>query len=215
MKRLITQRKAIHLITLFLIIAGVMLSFIACNSDDDDTDTSLLTEQEQLDLLQLREEEKLARDVYIYAYNLYGLSVFNNISNSEQTHMDQVLVILTAYDMEDPASETVGVFNDEALQTLYEQLIARVDISLEEALQVGATIEDLDIMDIEEFILRTDKEDLITMYEGLMCGSRNHLRSFNAQIISGGNTYTPVYITQTEFEEIIASDHENCGVFSY
>jgi len=204
------MKKAILLLSKIVIISGIILS-LNCNKDDDQTESAVLTEEEKADLLQLREEEKLARDVYLYAYSKYGLTISQNISNSEQTHMDKVLQILTSYNLEDPANTQIGVFNDTELQTLYDQLIAKVDISLIEALKVGATIEDLDIKDIEDFLLRTTKADIISMYENLMCGSRNHLRSYYSQIVSNSGTYSPIYISQAEFDTIINSSNENCG----
>ena len=51
--------------------------------------------QEEMDgLLFLREEEKLARDTYLMLYDLFGLRNFNNISKSEQAHMDAILYLL-------------------------------------------------------------------------------------------------------------------------
>jgi hypothetical protein len=170
-----------------------------------------LTENEKADLLQLREEEKLARDVYLYEYDKYGLSIFSNISNSEQTHMTQVLNILKAYNIQDPASSVQGVFNDEKLQTLYDNLLVEADKSLLDALKVGATIEDLDIEDITVFLGRTSKSDISTMYESLACGSRNHLRSYYSQIVAYGGTYSPLYISEDYFNSIINSSNENCG----
>jgi len=159
----------------------------------------------------LREEEKLARDVYLYAYDKYGLNIFTNIAQSEQRHMDRVLTILTTYNIDDPASTERGVFNNSTLQNLYNILTAKVDSSMLDALIVGATIEDLDIKDIEEFKTRTTKNDILDMYDNLTCGSRNHLRSYYSQILANGGTYTPQYISQDEFEAIINSSKEQCG----
>jgi len=204
------MKKAILLLSKIVIISGIILS-LNCNKDDDQTESAVLTEEEKADLLQLREEEKLAKDVYLYAYSKYGLTISQNISNSEQTHMDKVLQILTSYNMEDPANTQIGVFNDTDLQNLYQQLITKVDESETDALIVGATIEDLDIKDIEDFILRTTKADILSMYENLMCGSRNHLRSYYSQIISNGSSYSSKYISQAEFDSIVNSDNEKCG----
>jgi hypothetical protein len=192
--------------------AGLFMLF-ACKSDDDDQTTvsTVLTVAERSDLLQLREEEKLARDVYQYSYEKYGLAISKNISNSEQTHMDQVLQILSNYKLADPASSVAGVFNNADLQTVYNQLIAKVDQSEAEALVVGATIEDLDIKDIEDFLQRTTKKDIIAMYNNLMCGSRNHLRSYYTQILARSGSYSPIYITRAEFDSIINSSNEQCG----
>ncbi len=171
----------------------------------------ILTQQEIDDLLFIREEEKLARDVYLYSFDKYGVAIFGNISKSEQKHMDQVLILLNAYQLIDPASTERGVFTNQTLQNLYNDLIAQSDISLKDALAIGATIEDLDINDIEENIDRTIKVDILNVYDNLKCGSRNHLRNYMSQLVLNGGDYTPQYISLIEFTEIINSANERCG----
>ncbi len=170
-----------------------------------------LTDIEKRNLKVLREEEKLARDVYRYAYKKYRLPIFNNISKSEQWHMDKVLDLLINYNLEDPVTPQEGVFNNEELQKLYNDLTAKVDISLLDALNVGATIEDLDIYDIMEFKKETSRPDILDTYKKLECGSRNHLRSFYLQINRYKQDYTPQYIPISYFNEIIHSGKERCG----
>lgn len=201
---------------LFLIL---IFSHIACEKEivepitviEEPIIVSTLTEQELNDLKILREEEKLARDVYRYAYSKYSLLIFNNISNSEQSHMDQVLVILEANGIEDPADEDMGVFNNDKLQNLYNDLTTEVDISETNALLVGATIEDLDIYDIQEFFNNTEKEEVLNLYTVLECGSRNHMRSFYKKITNNGETYTPQFISQDEYDSIVSSEKETCS----
>jgi len=197
---------------IFVTITIMLLFTTSCTNDSDDTpQIEELTQQEKDDLLFIREEEKLARDVYLYAYGLYGERTFNNIANSEQTHMDKVLTLINTYNLSDPASSERGVFLNQELQGLYNDLTTQVDISLVDAFKVGATIEDLDIRDIEEFEDRTDKTDIIAAYDLLRCGSRNHMRSYNNQLSLLGITYIPQFIPQDEFEEIINSQNERCG----
>ncbi len=181
---------------------------------DDTSSVTPLSDNEKADLLFVREEEKLARDVYLYAYDKYGLTIFNNISKSEQRHMDAILSLLNTYNLEDPASTERGVFTDSLLQSLYYQLTAQVDSSILSALTVGATIEDLDIADLEESIDSATHADIINTYSRLECGSRNHLRAFYGQILNYGGDYTPQFISQEEFDEIINSDHETCGTIN-
>jgi len=38
----------------------------------------------------MREEEKLARDVYLYLFEFWGQLIFENIAAGEQQHMDAV-----------------------------------------------------------------------------------------------------------------------------
>ena len=167
-----------------------------------------LSDQEKSDLLFLREEEKLARDVYINSFNKYNQNIFNNISNSEQSHMNSVLTLLNKYNLPDPiANNQVGVFSNSELQKLYVDLTSKSDTFLNKAFEVGAIIEDLDIKDINIFKSHTTNSDLIGIYDKLNCGSRNHMRSFVGQL----GKYTPIYISQSEYDAIITSSNEQCG----
>ena len=157
----------------------------------------------------MREEEKLARDVYITLYNKWGVNIFTNISNSEQTHMDAILMLLNKYSLPDPvAFNAVGVFNNTTLQSLYNQLLVQGNTSLLEAFKVGATIEDLDIFDLTNAIIYIDNQDIKLVYDMLTKGSRNHMRSFYKNILNVGGTYIPQYVTQAEFDAIINSAME-------
>lgn len=163
-----------------------------------------MNEAEIASLMWMREEEKLARDVYISLYQKWGINVFTNISASEQTHMDAVLALLQRYNLTDPAQDnTVGVFKDANLQALYNPLMVEGNKSLLDAFKVDATIEDLDIFDLDNWLTKVDNQDLIFVYQSLMKGSRNHMRSFYSQILSVGGTYTAQYISQADLEVIV------------
>ena len=201
-----------------LFISLVLLAF-AFNSCNDNTVNEVtndpvpsLTADEIEDLTFTREEEKLAGDVYTYAYAKYGLNIFKNIASSEQTHMDRMGDLIETYDLVDPiTNDAAGLFNNTDLQDLYATLIARVDESLVEALQVGATIEDLDIKDLNEAIARVTQSDIQSAYEMLKCGSGNHFRGFVGQIQQQGSDYTPQYVSEAEYQQIINGEHEHCG----
>src|SRR5512139_1141758 len=144
-----------------------------------------LTAAESAGLLYMREEEKLARDVYNQMYTLWGLPVFQNIASSEQTHMDQVKLLLDRYGLADPAMDP-GKFTDPTLQALYDQLIAQGSVSLEEALKVGALIEQTDISDLQTRLAQTDNADIQLVYNNLMSASYNHLSAFTGGGQQGG-----------------------------
>jgi len=141
-----------------------------------------LTTAEQAGLLYMREEEKLARDVYNVFYTRYGLRVFNNIAAGEQAHMDAVLTLLTRYDLSDPAAAAPGVFNNAELQALYDDLIDQGSQSLSEALRAGVLIEETDIADLQDSLAQTTHADIRTVYTNLLRGSGNHLRAFSRQL---------------------------------
>lgn len=168
-----------------------------------------LSSEEVNDLLHMREEEKLARDVYLTLGEYYSLPIFRNIAKSEQRHMDAIKALLEKYGIEDPVKDdSIGVFQDEELQNLYYQLVDKGKQSLVDALEVGATIEDLDIKDLEEAIQRTDNQDITFVYQNLMKGSRNHLRAFTRILERLGVNYEPQYISAEEYEQIVSTPHE-------
>ncbi len=172
-----------------------------------------LSDAEEAGLLLMREEEKLAHDVYITLYNLHGLAIFDNISESEQTHTDAVKVLLDRYNLADPvAGMGIGFFATPDMQTLYDTLVEQGTPSLLDALTVGALIEELDIVDIARLEEEIDgNRDIELVYENLQKGSRNHLRSFYKVLLQYGGSYTPVYLSESEFLEIVNSPIERGG----
>ncbi|AIF70096.1 hypothetical protein PAP_08575 [Palaeococcus pacificus DY20341] len=168
-------------------------------------ETSSLSQEEIDGLLYMREEEKLARDVYLTLYEMYGLPVFQNIAQSEQTHTDAILSLIEKYNLTDPAVDEVGVFTNPELQELYDQLIVQGSQSLEDALKVGALIEEVDIKDLEEWIAKTDNADIIQVYESLISGSESHLRAFTRTLSTYGVSYEPQVISEEQYQEIVSS----------
>jgi len=171
--------------------------------------TESLSAEERAGLLYMREEEKLARDVYTTLYDTWELRIFTNIAQSEQTHTEAIRDLLVKYQIEDPViDDTVGVFANPELQTLYNDLVAKGTVSVEEALTVGVLIEELDIRDLQAEIDTSDNEDIDLVYENLLRGSRNHLRSFMSQLTQRGGDYEPQYITAAIFNQITQSAKE-------
>jgi len=168
-----------------------------------------LSPEEEISLAKMREEEKLARDVYRTLYDKWKLQVFANITRSEQRHMDAVGALLDKYNRPDPVTDpATGVFTDPAMQRLYTALVEQGLQSPEQALQVGATIEDLDIKDLYDLLAQTDNTDIKTVYQNLAKGSRNHLRAFTAELSSRGKIYAAQYLTQDQINDIITAPHE-------
>lgn len=188
----------------------VALSLTNCSNDRNEVLVPLTT-QELNDLKFLREEEKLAHDVYVYSYAKYQEVSFGSILQSEQRHMDAVLNLLTNYGIADNASAEVGVFNNPDLQQLYTTLVSQSAISVTEALKVGAKIEDLDLNDIKHFVANTSNAALLNTYSNLSCGSKNHLRSYTNQLMSYGINYTPEFISLEEYNSILASPNGGCA----
>ncbi|ODB82966.1 hypothetical protein A3195_19300 [Candidatus Thiodiazotropha endoloripes] len=170
-----------------------------------------LTTVEAEHLQWLREEEKVSRDVYDLLYQHWGLYVFSNIAAAEQRHMDSVLMQLQRYGLVDPALQA-GLFSNQELQALYESLMLQGTTSEMDALHTGALIEEVDMQDLHEMIASTDNSGLISLYEKLLCGSRNHLRAFVSQIESRGMVYQAQVMDQEAVDLIVDSPMERrCG----
>lgn len=156
------------------------------------------------------EEEKLARDTYLFLHQKWNLQEFANIKNSEQSHMNAIENLLIKYNI--PYQKLPeGKFENSNLQTLYNQLITQGSISNKEALKVGSTIEDVDIKDLNNLSAKTKNTLILNVYSKLTCGSRNHMRTFTNSLEILGEEYSPQFISQTEYDLIINSSNESCG----
>jgi hypothetical protein len=165
--------------------------------------TSSLSTDEADMLTFMREEEKLARDVYIAMYQKWGAVTFSNISKSEQTHMDTLKKKLDKYQLPDPAQPALGAFTNPDLQAKYDQLAASGSQSLIDGLTVGATIEEIDMVDIQHAIDVTTHLDVVNAYQNLLEGSKNHLRAYVKSLAAQGVTYAPQFISQEFYNAII------------
>ncbi len=171
-------------------------------------ETGDLKEGEMESLLKMKEEEKLARDVYYALYEKWGNIVFSRISNAENNHMNAIINLLKYYNSSDTIVGEVGVFYSAEVHALYNELVANGSISIEEALKTGAMIEEMDIKDLRDAIELTTNTNIIIVFENLERGSRNHLRSFYNQLSALGIVYTPVFISQEDYDQIVNSPIE-------
>lgn len=164
-----------------------------------------ISPSEQNSLSYMREEEKLARDVYITLFNRYGIKAFNNISKSEQTHTDAIKYIIQKYSLDDPIkNDVIGIFINQDLQNLYNKLIAQGYQSDIEALKVGALIEEVDIIDLVKGINEeVDNQDIKLVYNNLKMGSENHLRAFVKNLSTRGIVYTPQLLDIDTYNSIV------------
>lgn len=204
---MITRRISNHLA--MLMVAGTLAAVPsqALTIHPAQTATTL-TQPEADSLAFMREEEKMARDVYLAMHELWGSQVFANIAASEQRHMNAVKYLLDAYGLEDPASGEVGVFANPEIQALYGQLIAKGSQSALEAFKTGALIEEVDIADLTECLESAEQADIRRVYENLLAGSHNHLRAFVRNIEILGETYSAQEMPQAAVDEILAGSNQ-------
>ncbi|MEO7488531.1 MAG: DUF2202 domain-containing protein [Ferruginibacter sp.] len=165
-----------------------------------------LTHAEKDAIVYMREEEKLARDVYDSMYAKWGGNPFGNIRQSEQVHMNRMKMLITKYQLQDPVEQTgdlQGKFVSSLMRQYYNELAAAGSQSITAALKAGAKIEELDIADLEERIKQTMKQDIIQSFEFLKMASHNHLRAFVRRLKMEGVDYVPVILNEVKFNTII------------
>lgn len=185
MKTTWTTRTALGLATAGLLTAGwTTIGYAAPTPTPTPAPTATAPADATLvgNLTHMRDEERLARDIYAALAAKYGQAApFVNITRSEQVHFDTMGLLLVRYGVADPsAGRTAGSYTDPALQSLYDKLLASGSESLAKAYEVGITVETLDIADLEAAIGQTEQGDVKAAFTNLMNGSRNHLAAFTA-----------------------------------
>ena len=142
---------------------------------DSTVDSSTLAEM----LTFIFQEEKLAHDLYVQLASTSGAQQFQNVLNSESTHISLVQGLLTTYNIVDP---TVGLaegeFLDQDLQALYDSLLASGSVDRAGAIAAGIAVEEKDIADIEVMLASDLPSDVVSVLERLLSGSQNHLAAF-------------------------------------
>ena len=188
-----------------------------------------LDEHERLHLIFMREEEKLARDVYTKLSMLYPNSnVFGKIAASESRHTCKVCDTLKRFSIEDPVvNDNVGVFSSEEFgkyfTNKYQELTDIGATSELDALYVGALIEEFDMIDIKTCpevmieridsvknsndcgLVYTNNRVINSLYENLIDGSENHLRAFVSKIENyiGEGAYQAQVAPQEDVDTIL------------
>jgi len=180
-----------------------MESNFSMNASEVSISTNTITSADSIGLLLMREEEKMARDVYSYFFDKYKLRIFNNIAKSEQVHTNAVLYLLKKFNITDPAYTEVGKFQDADLQSLYTKFSSEAS-TINMALSTGAYIEEYDIADLQKLIAETNNADIKRVYSNLLRGSVNHLRAFTGVLAARKVVYKPTILSQEIYDSIVS-----------
>ena len=125
------------------------------------------------------QEEKLAHDLYVQLARTSGAVQFQNILNSESTHISLVQGLLATYNIVDPTIGLAeGEFVNQDLQVLYDSLLASGSVDRAGAIAAGIAVEEKDIADIEVMLATDLPSDVASVLERLLSGSQNHLAAF-------------------------------------
>ena len=171
---------------------------------DDGAALAALTAREKDGLLFIWEEEKAARDLYNGLYEKNNMTIFLDLVRSESSHMDQARAVMEKHGLAVPPDDP-GIFQNQTLQEMHDQLLAEGLQSDQDALTVAAVFEEISIVDLEKELSASQRDDVRTVYEGLLAGSRKHLRSYVSDLEGQGIEYQPRYLEAEEFQEIVKS----------
>jgi hypothetical protein len=163
---------------------------------------------EETSILLMRERQKLARDLNLKFFELWDFSVFSKFSNSEQTHMDAMLLLIEHYNLTDPVgANEIGIFTNTSLQTLYNDLLPAGVTSKIEALKVAARIQEIEILELDNALETfVDNDDVEMVYTNLMEASENHLRALVKHLDYLGLNYVPQVLSPEAFAEIMENN---------
>ena len=141
-----------------------------------------ITTTDANNILFMKQEEKLARDVYQALAGKWEHRTFVHIAVAEQRHMDAVDRLVQAFGLTETPSDETGRFSIPELQELHDKLVAQGSASSAEALAVGVLIEETDIADLDEALVATQNATVFRVFTNLRRGSANHLAAFNRAI---------------------------------
>lgn len=182
----------------------LLIVLLAAPSLASENATINLTKEEMNGLLYMSDEEKLAGDVYDAFYRRWNLLTFSHIESEERDHEGYLRTFLRRCGMDHP-NKGIGEFNNTSTQKLYVKLVQKGNSTLENALEAGSMIEELDISDLEKYMAQTEKVDLRGTYQILLNGSENHLRIYVSTLKRHGFVHVPIYLNQTRYTEIMRS----------
>ncbi len=193
--------------SLLNVLADGTTSVIETNLKSAMVKTSSLTDSDLASLLKMKEEEKLARDVYTALNQKWNSTIFSNIAAAESNHLNAIVLLLTTYGADASIGEP-GIFANAEVQALYTKLVNVGSAAIAEAYKTGALIEEMDIKDLNLSLSTATNSNVILVFENLVKGSRNHLRAFNRQLTTLGIVYSPIYLSQAEYDLIVNSSME-------
>jgi hypothetical protein len=128
--------------------------------------------------------------------------IFKEILAEEKVHLVRVQRLGKKYHVEESQRE-YGEYLDQNLQNLFNGFRKRANVSEKEALLVAAEFEERDIVDLQKYFNTTDNADLIITYEFLLEEAKDHLRIIYKVLSEKGINYTPVYMHEDYFNEIV------------
>lgn len=170
-----------------------------------------LAEADTLALAEARVDEMVATDVMLQFYQNYNYQIFETMRNIEHWQANLLTLKINYYDLQDPlgSEHTPGVFEDENAQVLYNTLIEEGSADGMAAVKVALKIQESSIFGYNNLMMNIESDHLYCSFLNLNRVSRNNIRTLYGVLQESWNEeYTPEYISQEYFDEIINTEYE-------
>ncbi len=165
-----------------------------------------LSDKEQIDIIYLLEEEKMAHDLYVSFDEKWDMPFLSGIAYSESQHIAIVESIILNYSV--PSPDLLILNKERIIQSNYLQksmgeLLANGSKSPVYALKSAAQMEEMSIIDLGKIIANSSNSELIDTYRLLIQLSGQHLREITDQLNLMGYEYRPVIISPETYNLIM------------
>lgn len=170
-----------------------------------------LAETDTLAMAEARVAEMVATDVMLHFYQTYNYQVFETMRNIEHWQANLLKLKINYYDLQDPigSEHTAGVFEDESAHLLYNTLIEEGSADGLAAVKVAMKIQESSIFGYDNLLPNIENDNLRCSFLNLNRVSRNSIRTLYGVVQESWNEeYTPEYISQEYFDEIINTEYE-------
>lgn len=151
----------------------------------------------------------MAYDLYGEFYERWSLSVFHKVQQREAKHVWCVERIMDNYGFTYNTNANSGSYPDREIQKTYDELTVKGCISDLAALEAAAFIKEKYISRLRERIRYQEDEYVVKVIFLMESAAQSHLRAFVNSIRLSGSDYSPVFLTDDEFSNIMDSDNNN------
>lgn len=197
------------LIFVSIFIAGAFV--LNAQTNDPTNQTSGISTDEQKALVQIFEQEKLARDVYSQIGEKFGIKILKNAAIGKQKQMSLILDFMTLNQVAVAFDDAQGVFKSPELRENYSAFLTEGLGSLNNAFRVGAKMEDYNIYHIDKILATQTTGKLVLLLSKLSCSAGNELKTQVNMLVGNGEMFMPDYISVKLYRSIMHDNHEYCG----
>ena len=164
-----------------------------------------LSQSEKQVLNNARQIEKLAHDVNFTLYSKWNIPAFLRKSSAAEMKTQCVKQLINKYDLQDPVNDNeIGKYADNNLVKIYNNFVEQGSKTLNDAFIVSAQLQDYLIYNLKQDSTKIDNDDIKLVINNLLNSAQRDLAMTVKRLEKFGITYTPKYISQQEFEQIMS-----------